>query len=116
MLVGKGLIIADPWIGYILEGRKTWEMRSQSTSFRGLFGLIRKGTCAVWGVARLVDCGTPLLPEQMIANHDKHQIPDSMIRSGEVAKWNTPWMLSDVWRLAASVPYTHRSGAVTWLE
>lgn len=116
MLVTKGLIIADPWIGYILEGRKTWEMRSQSTSFRGLFGLIRKGTGAVWGVAGLVDCTAPLSPEQMIANHDRHQIPDSMIRSGEVAKWNTPWMLSDVWRLATPVPYTHRSGAVTWVE
>jgi hypothetical protein len=116
MFVNKGLIIADPWISYILEGRKTWEMRSQATSFRSLFGLIRKGTGAVWGVARLVDCGTPLSPEQMIANHDKHQIPDSMIRSGEVAKWNTPWMLSDVWRLATPVPYTHRSGAVTWVE
>lgn len=116
MLVSKGLIIADPWIGYILEGRKTWEMRSQSTSFRGWFGLIRKGTGAVWGVARLVDCGTPLTPEEMITNHGRHLIPNSMIRSGEDAKWNTPWILADAWRLASPAPYAHRSGAVTWVN
>jgi hypothetical protein len=43
MRVTKGLIIADPWIGYVLEGSKTWEMRSSKTSVRGPFGLIRKG-------------------------------------------------------------------------
>jgi hypothetical protein len=116
VLVNRGLIIADPWIGYILEGRKTWEMRSQATAFRGWFGLIRKGTGAVWGVARLVGCGNPLSPEAMIANHDRHRIPDTMIRSGEVAKWNTPWVLADVRRLPEPVPYRHRNGAVTWVE
>lgn len=115
MVVNKGLIIADPWIGYILEGRKIWEMRSQSTSFRGWFGLIRKGTGAVWGVARLVDCGAPLLPEEMIANHSRHLISEPMIRSGKVAKWTTPWVLADVTRLASPVSYAHKSGAVTWV-
>jgi len=38
----KALIIADPWIDLILDGRKTWEMRSRNTGHRGWFGLIRK--------------------------------------------------------------------------
>jgi hypothetical protein len=116
MNVTKGLVIADPWIGYILEGQKTWEMRAQATAFRGWFGLIRKGTGAVWGVARLADCGNPLSPEAMVANHDRHRIPDAMIRSGEVARWNTPWILADIRRLPEPVPYRHRHGAVTWVE
>jgi hypothetical protein len=115
MRIAKGLIIADPWIGYILDGGKTWEMRSTSTSLRGWFGLIRKGTGEVWGVARLVDVLPPLSPDKMLANLDKHRIPAEMIRSGEIAKWNTPWVLSDVRRLARPVPYRHRSGAVTWV-
>jgi hypothetical protein len=52
---GKALIISEPWIDYILEGTKTWEMRSSGVSHRGWFGLIKKGTGAVHGVARLVD-------------------------------------------------------------
>ena len=51
----KGLIIDEPWIGFILSGRKTWEMRSRNTQIRGRIGLIRKGSKMVVGVADLVD-------------------------------------------------------------
>lgn len=116
MKIRKALIIADPWISYILDGSKTWEMRSNAVSHRGWFGLIRKGTGAVYGVARLVDTGAPLSPDEMVATFEHHRIPEDMIRSGEVAKWNTPWILADVQRLSSPVPYRHRSGAVTWVE
>ncbi len=116
MKIAKGLIIADPWIGYILDGTKTWEMRSNTVSHRGLFGLIRKGTGAVYGIARLIDVGAALSPDEMVAAFERHRIPEHMIRSGEVAKWNTPWKLADVRRLPTPVPYRHRSGAVTWVE
>jgi hypothetical protein len=113
--VTKALIIADPWIGFILNGSKTWEMRSCGASHRGWFGLIRKGTGVVYGIARLVDVGAPLSPAEMITTFDRHRIPGEMIRSGNVAKWNTPWKLADVQKLASPVPYRHKSGAVTWV-
>lgn len=116
MRITKGLIIADPWIGYILDGTKNWEMRSSGASHRGWFALIRKGTGAAYGVARLIDVGTPLSPTEMIATFEHHRIPEHMIRSGEVAKWNTPWKLADVRRLDSPVAYRHKSGAVTWVE
>jgi hypothetical protein len=116
MQVTKGLIIADPWIGYVLDGSKTWEMRSSKTSVRGPFGLIRKGTGAIWGIATLADVGRALTPTEMLASCDKHRIPAEMIRSGQVAKWNTPWILADVRRLAKPVRYDHPSGAVTWVN
>jgi hypothetical protein len=116
MHVAKGLIIADPWIGYILDGTKTWEMRSSETSLRGPFALIRKGTGAIWGTATLVDVGQALTPTEMIVSFDKHRIPTDMIRSGAVAKWNIPWILEGVRRLATPVPYDHPNGAVTWVN
>jgi hypothetical protein len=116
MRITKGLIIADPWIGYILGGTKDWEMRASGASHRGWFGLIRKGTGAIYGVARLIKVGTPLSPTEMITTFERHRIPEHMIRSGEVAKWNTPWKLADVRRLDHPVPYRHKSGAVTWVE
>ncbi|MCA1335464.1 hypothetical protein [Pseudooceanicola marinus] len=115
MTVTRGLIIADPWIGHILDGRKDWEMRSQTTSVRGWFGLIRKGSGTVVGLARLVDCGRALDQAEMIANFDHHRIPVDMIRRGEVAKWVVPWKLADVIVLARPVPYEHKAGAVTWV-
>ncbi|RWE54180.1 hypothetical protein [Mesorhizobium sp.] len=116
MNIAKGLIIDDPWIGNILDGKKTWEMRAKPWSHRGWIGLIRKGTGAVWGVARLVDVGGPLSQDEMIASFDKHRIPPDMIRSGAVAKWTTPWKLADVRKLSSPVPYRHKAGAVTQVD
>lgn len=116
MGVAKGLIIADPWIGYILDGSKTWEMRSSETSLRGPFALIRKGTGAIFGTATLIGVGQSLTQMEMLATTDKHQIPTEMIKSGQVAKWNTPWILKDVCRLATPVSYAHPNGAVTWVN
>lgn len=116
LAVGKALVIADPWISLILSGQKDWEMRSTSASHRGWFGLIWKGLGAVYGVARLVDVKPQQSPEQMIEALEHHRIPEEMIRSGEVATWNTPWVLADVRRLTTPVRYRHKNGAVTWVN
>src|SRR4051794_6850990 len=109
--VQKGLVIREPWIDLILSGEKTWEMRSQRPAYRGWIGLIRKGSGCVSGVARLSDVGQQLSPDEMIATQGKHRIPHAMIRSGEVAKWNIPWKLTDVRVLRTPVPYRHPNGA-----
>jgi len=114
--VRKGLIIDKPWISLILSGQKTWEMRSNVTSHRGWFGLIWKGMGTVYGVARLTDVGIALAPAEMIETFEYHQIPEAMIRSGEVSKWNVPWKMADVRRLPVPVRYKHKNGAVTWVE
>lgn len=115
MNITTALVIGDPWIGMILDGSKTWEMRSTSTSRRGWIGLIRKGTGCVWGIARIAECGDPMTSEEMIATVEKHCIPMQMICSGTVAKWNRPWKLDDVKTLAKPVPYVHKLGAVIWV-
>lgn len=116
MKITKGLVVDDPWIGYILDGTKTWEMRSRRVSYRGWFGLIRKGTGMIYGVARLIDVRPPLSVEEMVAAYEKHRIPESMIRAGVVAKWTTPWVLADVRPFSTPVLYHHPSGAVSWVE
>ncbi|SHM66429.1 ASCH domain-containing protein [Roseibium suaedae] len=115
MKVSRGLVIDAPWIGHILEGRKDWEMRSQPTSHRGWFGLIRKGSGQVVGLANLLDCGKSLSTSEMIETQEHHRIPEAMIRNGDVSKWVIPWKLEDVRRLEQPIPYEHKSGAVTWV-
>lgn len=111
----KGLVIDTPWIDFILDGSKTWEMRSSATSQRGWIGLIKKGSGAVHGIAELVDCGQELSQEQMLESISKHQIPAEMIRDGSVSKWVVPWKLQNIRRLKRPVAYQHRLGAVTWV-
>ena len=114
--VTKALIVDQPWIDLILSGAKTWEMRGTGASHRGWFGLIRKGSGQVVGVARLTGSGRPLSTEEMVASIDRHHIPEHMIRSGAVAKWTTPWHLADARPLPRPVPYRHPYGAVTWVN
>ena len=114
--VEKALIVDHPWIDKILNGTKTWEMRSKPAYCRSLFGLIAKGSGKVQGVARITEVGEPLTEAEMIETIRHHQIPEYMIRSGQVSKWTFPWKLTDVRRLSRAVPYAHKSGAIQWVK
>ena len=41
----KGLIIREPWIGMIMDGSKTWELRTQHTTMRGEIALTLRMIC-----------------------------------------------------------------------
>lgn len=114
MHVTKGLFIKPRWIELILAGRKTWEMRSMNTAHRGWFGLIGSGTGRVWGVANLIGVGRRQTVSEMLATFDKHQISEAMIRSGEVAKWNTPWIIGEARRLPQPI-VSHAKGQL-WVN
>ena len=114
--IEKGLVIDMPWIDKILRGEKTWEMRSRHASHRGWFGLIRKGSGLVVGVARLVDSLGPLAPDKLQAATDQHAIGSELRPELWMGKWNIAWVLADVRKLAQPVPYIHQSGAVTWVR
>lgn len=74
----KGLIIRDPWITRILDGAKTWEMRSTPALYRGRVALIRKGTGMAFGTAELVDSLPALDTESFCAARKNHGIPPEM--------------------------------------
>ncbi|MDG1463126.1 MAG: hypothetical protein P8R04_06090, partial [Gammaproteobacteria bacterium] len=114
--ITQGLIIDTPWIDYLQDGKKSWEMRSTLTQKRGWFGLITKGSGMITGVAELVDVHGPLAKPEMLASVDKHCIPEEMIVSGEVDKWCYAWVLQNVRKLSQPVPYSHPSGAVIWVN
>lgn len=111
----QALIIDEPWIGLIMAGRKTWEMRSRPTTKRGLVALVRKGSGQIVAIARIADCLPPLSPARMAAEFDRHRIPQEMIER-EGYKWFTPWVLAEVRVLDRPVSYRHPSGAVTWVD
>jgi len=112
----SGLIIKEPYISYILDGDKTWEMRSTKTKKRGRIALIKKATGQVWGTANIIDVIGPLSRSGMLSNLDKHHIDEALIRSGEVDKWKYAWVLDDIQPLPSPVAYQHKSGAVIWVS
>jgi hypothetical protein len=110
----KGLIIADPWIGYIISGTKTWEMRSRNTTVRGRIGLIRKGSKTVVGVADLVGTLPKLSLSDLTANIGKHQVSASEI--DDKFKHNTAWVLQRAEQLRQPVPFRFPVGSVIWVN
>ena len=112
----SGLVIRERWINLVLKGEKTWEMRSQRTNIRGRVALIQQGTGLVVGTACLMDSLAPLSRESYMNHRDRHAIPESMLDEVLAARWIYPWVLSDARRLPVAVPYTHKSGAVTFVR
>lgn len=115
MIVTKALIIDSPWIEWILEGGKVWEMRSTRASHRGPFGLIAKGSGNVLGVANLDDVSGPYNNQELADRFEYHRVGNDLIENSTY-KWRYAWELSGVIKLPRPVPYHHKNGAVTWVE
>jgi hypothetical protein len=113
-MMKSGLVIREPWIGKILSGEKTWEMRSTAVRKRERIALIRKGAGIVVGTAWLIDSRPPLTRENYMDYCDKHAIPVSMLDEVITNKWLHPWVLADARRLPRPVPYRH-AGGVTFV-
>lgn len=109
----KGLIIRQPWIDLIFEGKKTWEIRGSNTKIRGKIALIQSGTKTIVGEAEIIDCiaidGTTYQNRKAF-----HYI--------EAADQTLPypktyaWVLQHAKRYRAPIPYNHPQGAVIWVE
>lgn len=112
----KALVIRSPWIDLILDGKKTWEMRSRGTSIRGTIGLIKAGTGLVLGTADLVDSLPELSAAEMRRTTGLHAIPAAQIDDAVSDRWTTPWVLANVRRYEEPMAYKHPSGAVTWVN
>lgn len=112
--ITHGLVIAEPWIGKILSGEKTWEMRSRNTKRRGPIALIKKGSKTVVGVCRLEGVKGPLDKSELAQYEHEHQVPREVYEAPGY-KWHYAWILSDVMPLPEPVPYVHRPGAVIWV-
>jgi hypothetical protein len=114
-MITKALVIDEPWVSKILNGEKDWEMRSTNAHFRGRFGLIRKGSGLVVGVATLSDVSGPYSNDDIAFHAEHHRVgPDLYLQSDY--KWRMAWHLEDVRKLAQPVRYQHKNGAVTWVE
>ncbi len=108
----KGLIIRLPWIDFILDGVKSWEIRGSNTNVRGQIALIQSGTKTIVGVVELVD-SRPLSLEEYQAAEAFH-----CIRTTDALPYpkTYAWVLANPRPLAQPVPYVHPMGAVIWIH
>lgn len=108
----RGLIIREPWITLILDGKKTWEIRGSNTKIRGEIGLIRSQSGLVVGTAELVDC-LELTLEEYQATTARHCIENT---SEPPYRRIFAWELTNPKRYISPTPYQHPQGAVIWVK
>ena len=108
----KGLIIKKPWIDYILNGEKVWEIRGSKTKIRGKIELIQSGSGLVVGCCEVVDC-IKLSGDDYIQNIDKHNIKNV---STLPYKQTYAWVLKNAKRYEEPKKYKHPNGAIIWVN
>jgi len=113
----SGLIIKSPWIEKILSGEKVWEIRGTATKKRGWIALIKSGSKKIFGVCRLIDVVGPLSLEEMLNTVDNHLVPlEELKKDGLPYSKTFAWVLDRPVTLEKPLPYSHPSGAITWVS
>jgi len=110
----RGLVIKQPWIDLIFDGKKTWEIRGSNTKIRGTIALIQSRSGKVIGTAELVD-SIPLDLPSYQTNQMRHQIPLDRFEGLPYPKTHA-WVLENAVRFDEPIPYTHPQGAVIWVD
>jgi len=108
----KALIIKQPWIDYILEGKKTWEIRGCKTNIRGQIELIQSGSGLVVGSCNIIDCKELTLNDYS-CNTDKHNISETTTLP---YKRTYAWIIANAVRFKEPRKYKHPQGAIIWVN
>jgi hypothetical protein len=108
----KGLIIKQPWIDYILDGKKIWEIRGSKTNIRGKIELIQSGSGLIVGTCEIVDCIELSLSDYQ-NNITKHNIKNVFTMP---YKKTYAWVISNAQRYDSPRKYKHPNGAIIWVN
>lgn len=77
----KALSIREPWASLIIEGKKTIELRTWKTNYRGKILVHRSGeNGGIIGTVEIVDIVNIESPEQFRSLHDRHHAPDTFYK------------------------------------
>ena len=114
--VSKGLFVKSPWIDLILNGQKTWELRSKRTAKRERIALIESGSRLIKGTCEIVGVRGALRKSTLLKNLDKHQVPQERIEAGLGRKRVYAWVMADPKRLDNPPAVPKVIGPVVWID
>jgi predicted transcriptional regulator len=115
----QGLLIRSEWLSLILQGKKTWELRSKATDVRGPIELIDVDKGQIMGTAWLKDCLRKTVSElKESASKKSHQVtdPKQLRQYLKGHKYGYAWVISEVMRYTKPRPYLHKRGCVKWVK
>ena len=106
------LVVKEPWVSMIIDGKKTWEIRGSATAKRGKIHVAASGCGGMLvGQCQLVDC-FPVSSSELAKNVTKHCIKD--LKSVRYKKPHA-WVLKKAVRYSSPFTYSHPNGAIIWV-
>ena len=108
------LIIQQPWLGLILDGRKSLEIRGrvcQKQPGERIYLALSGGGGIVMGSAEYTGCLGPLSNAEYASKARQHCVAGGKLPYGASTY---AWGVSKPERFAQPVPYRHRHGCVIW--
>lgn len=109
------LVVAEPWASLLVDGDKTWELRTTSTKVRGPAGIAAKGTGTIIGAVELVAVHGPFTRAGIAPYEHLHRVPASSTSTYSGPKGLYAWEMTGAVRFETPVPYRHPQGAVIWV-
>ena len=123
----RALLVKEPWASLLVDGAKTWELRTENCTIRGRVGIAVRGK--IIGEVNITDAmlvaqrdagGTllaipgaepyfPLLP----ANRPLHRVENF---AGLRWKRFYAWIVSDAVRYSEAITYKHKQGCQKWMK
>ncbi len=110
----RGLIVREPYASWIVEGRKTWEIRKHPTRVRGPIGIITGGRLI--GQVEVVDTLGPFTPEELLAHQAKHLADPAFLVPYARGKPLWAWVLAHPLRYPEPIPVPPRRGRMMWVD
>jgi hypothetical protein len=109
------LVVAEPWASLLVDGDKTWELRTTSTKVRGPVGIAAKGTGTIVGTVELVGAHGPFTSGEIAPYERLHRVPASSTSTYSGPKGLYGWEMTGAVRFEAQIPYRYPQGAVIWV-
>ena len=125
LLLDRALLIREPYLSFILMGKKRWELRGSRTSIRGPIGLIRSGSGLLVGECEIVACEGPLELETLqnspnLSYEERRELAGEdhvpYVRKIDGTSKTFAWVLIKPKIFERPVPYRHPSGAITFVD
>ena len=109
------LIIQEPWISLILDGKKTFEIRGRfcTKQKERIYLALSGGGGIILGSAMFVRCHGPFSRDEYADASGRHCVAGSALPYGLSTY---AWELASPVRFNTPVPYHHKHGVVVWAK
>ena len=109
----RALTIRAPWVNFILDGAKTWEICGRPAAYRGRLMLAQTGTGVISGEVTFVEC-RQLQWSEFFRYVRYHRVESYAPVAGYTRLY--AWVFADAVRYWRPVPYRHPYGAVGFVK